>query len=251
MRKRVSSYDVGPDHRLTVPGVLRQFHDTAQAHAASYGFGYRSLEARGLAWALVCIDLGFRESAPLGESILATATSVYRATGPVVLRDYRASVDSGAVYAEGQAMWALIDLETRKTATPDAEMRTLLGDISTATLNAGSARRLPAGAPLPPGDERAVALHDCDFNGHLNNVSAVAWMLDQLYAHALPAADRREGDGPGRLVGLSPKRIRVSYHTEALFGERVRCHLAGEGDTYRTELRALDGRLIANAVTEL
>ncbi len=240
LQRRVTSYDVGPDHRLTVPGLLRQLHDTAQSHAGSHAFGYQQLAELGLAWALVCIDLHFTAPRPPGESDFEAATSVRRAAGPVVMRDYTAAV-GGEVFAIGQTMWALIDLDTRKTATPPAEMRTLLNDIATPALDAPTARRLPDRGPFGKTREREVYLHDCDFNGHLNNTVAVQWMLDGW---------RRLGGAGTGLAAIELCRLRASYHTEALLGEVLTMGVEEMGDTAEVglELRGADGRLVANGV---
>ena len=248
MPRRVSSYDVGPDHRLTIPGLLRQLHDTAQAHAAGFGFGYRGLMDRGQAWALVCLDLGFGASLPPGETDFEAATSVYRATGPLVLRDYRATDAGGRVFARGQSMWALIDLDTRRTARTSPALRATLTEIATDGLNDRRVARLPAWEKTSSGDRANVRAHECDFNGHLNNVAAVQWMLDELYSLLIVTED---GERPYRTlteVRLSPKRLRVSYHHEALFDEQLECVAHVGGEEHRMELRSRDGRLICNAV---
>ncbi len=246
--RRVTSYDVGPDHRLTVPGLLRQLHDTAQSQAGHYGFGYRQLADLGLAWALVCIDLHFVGPTPRGETDFQVATSVRRAAGPVVMRDYTASVGR-EVFAIGQTMWALIDLDNRKTATPPAEMRTLLNDIATPTLDAPTARRLPDQGPFGKTLTREVYLHDCDFNGHLNNTVAVQWMLDGVV--------RGGASGAGGAISLT--RLRASYHSEALLGEVLTVGVsditpveaeASGASQVALELRGPDGLVVANAVVK-
>ncbi len=242
LRRRVTSYDVGPDHRLTIPGLLRQLHDTAQSQAGHYGFGYRQLAELDLAWALVCIDLHFVGPSPRGETDFEVATSVRRAAGPVVMRDYTAAVD-GEVFATGQTMWALIDLDTRKTATPPPEMRAVLTDIATPTLDAPTARRLPDKGPFGKTLTREVYLHDCDFNGHLNNTVAVQWMLDAVARGRGPAV----GGGP---AAVAPSRLRASYHAEALLGEVLTVGMQESADDAEValELRGADGRLVANGV---
>lgn len=249
MRRPVGAYGVGPGHRLTVPGLLRQLHDTAQAHAASCGFGYRDLFAEGLAWALVCLDLGFRESAPVGEATLLVETAVNRSAGPIVLRDYRVtSSECDRVLTSGQSMWVLIDLDTRCSRKPSPTLRGVLSDIATTELNDRRASRLrPDQRAALTARVRHVGLHDCDFNGHLNNVTAAQWMLDDLYDyfHANGALDSR----PQPMTrGLAPKRLRLSYHREALFGQRIRGSVSVRGDTFYTELRNEASEPVATAV---
>ena len=232
--RRVGSYDVGPDHRLTVPGLLRQLHDVAQAHASAHGFGYRELLGLRRAWALVCIDLRFGDSLPLGEETFEVATSVHKSGGPVVYRDYLARGPSGKTAVAAQSMWALIDLDSRGAARPPEELRAVLRRVTHPILFDLSARRLRDPGMLPTLELRRVHLHDCDFNGHLNNVVTAAWLLD--------ACVQAQGVDLSALGGLS-----ITYHQELLRGEvgviGVRVSERGVEAAVRSER----GVLVANA----
>ena len=222
--RQVRSVDIGPDHRLTIPALLRQLHDVAQAHASVHDYGYRGLARERRAWALVGLDLAFPLPAPAGETAVTLATTVSRAAGPVVYRDYFATDERGCV-ARGQSMWALIDLDTRQAATPSPPLRSCLRGIARPDPTIPTYRRLPAPAPRAVVDHREVRLHDCDFNGHLNNVTTVQWLLDALERHLRSSGNRSthagEGTLPHCLASLSAKRLRVGYHAEALLGQRL------------------------------
>ncbi len=203
----VRSYDVGPSDGLTVPAALRYLHDVAQEHAGYHGFGYADLQSRGLAWALVALDLRFRKTIP-GGAEFAVDTSVARYGGPLVYRDYVASFgESRAVV--GQSMWVLIDLETRKGATmPDDLKRQLSKIVSPIQSEVERVARLSAEAEAEVLHAHTVGFNDCDFNGHLNNVVSVRWMLDAAYAQ-LP--ELKAGNF----------RLQVTYLHELLEGERA------------------------------
>ncbi len=252
--RRVTSYDVGPNHRLTVVGLLRHLHDCAQAHASSYGFGYVGLAPLGLAWALASIDLHFAGALPSGETRFVVGTAVNRSSGPVVIRDYWAQLEGQSSFVEGQSMWALIDLNTRSTATPPHNLRQVLDEIVCPVVAGVNMRRLKPSAALPVVDRRTLRLHDCDFNGHLNNTMTVAWMIDALeiglrdnFGDTLPKAS-------GSLSSLSAKQVRVSYHQEAMLGEVLSIGFAQSEsaasnlETYKLEVRNQHTQaLIANA----
>ena len=244
-RHHVSSYDVGPDHRLTAPGLLRLLHETAQAHATAYAFGYRDLAAARKAWALVCIDLALPAVMPLGETDFTVETAVRRSRGPVVFRDYRASA-GGVVFARGQSMWTVIDLDTRRATLPSPALRAKLDELATDDLAAVDTNRHRTGDPLPTHDRRTVHHHDCDFNGHLNNVGAAQWLLDAAYETS--AVDASPSS-------RSLARLHVSYHTEALSAERLTVGTSPIGDptSGRTavELRGEDGRPVASGEVTL
>ena len=240
----VASYDVDAESRLTLPALLRQLHDTAQSHVATYGFGYRDLLPKGLAWALVSIELRLT-TRPLGESEWVTRTAVARAAGPLVYRDYVAE-SAGERFCEGQSLWALIDLTTRKTAAVPDELAAAISAMRCPTpMQAGVSRvgRLkPARGQLKVVDQRKVRPHDCDFNGHLNNVVTARWLLDA----ALEVWPK---------LRQALRLVRLTYHQEALLGETLTVNFSESkfGDDQDRagvylELRNALGSVVANAI---
>ena len=238
---RVRSYDVGHDQRLTLPSLLRELHDAAQDHAAEHGFGYRDLFSRKLAWALVALDLRLH-ARPTGGSTYEIATSVAKHVGPVVYRDYLAG-PAGAPFAVGQSMWVLIDLDKRRSAAPPDELRAALAHLR-APLQSVVPRvqRLLPREPTRDAVSHAhrVGYHDCDFNGHLNNVVAARWLLD--------AAQRFQLDRLGQLA-----RLRITYHHELRYLHRAlaAADYDHDGDQAACTLLRDDGKVMANLVLDI
>jgi acyl-CoA thioesterase FadM len=229
---RVASYDVDPNSNLTLPALLRSLHDVAQQHAGSVGFGYKDLLPRGLAWALVTIELSLKLR-PKGEALMHLATSVPKSGGPLVYRDYLGSSE-GHDFVVGQSLWALIDLDTRRTTPLPPDLKEKLAEIKTPLQTEISrVRRFKSKAPLPLVDRRRVRLHDCDFNGHLNNVVTARWMFDAAYEHDATLS-----------VGLTS--LKLSYHQEALMSEELTIGLKRSDQVLEVELRKLDGVLIVS-----
>ena len=229
---RIASYDVAPDHRASLAALLRYLHDGAQAHAAGEGFGYRELYARQRAWALVAIDLAVGER-PAGGADLEAVTAVAQASGPLVWRDYRA-LTGGRPFAEGQSLWALIDLASRTTPTPAPDLRAALDRIAAPLQSrAGWLRRVTARAVTREHHARTALTHDCDFNGHLNNVVAAGWLLDAAYEVLAEPGDRRSVPAVSRLW--------LSYHHEVLKGQSVEVWSGGEGEEVYVEWRRAGG----------
>ncbi|MFK8055754.1 MAG: acyl-[acyl-carrier-protein] thioesterase [Saprospiraceae bacterium] len=229
---RVASYDVGPNSKLTLPALLRSLHDVAQQHAGSVGFGYRDLLPREFAWALVTIELSIKDR-PSGEAEMKLATSVARSGGPLVFRDYLGE-SNGNAFVVGQSLWALIDLKTRRTTRLPIDLQNKLAEIQD-PLQSEIARvkRFGSKSPLPIKDQRQVRAHDCDFNGHLNNVVTARWMLDAAFEHA-----------PNLSNDIAS--LKLSYHQEALLGEMLTVGLAIVDRTASIELRRQDGVLIVS-----
>lgn len=213
---QIKSYDIGPESRLTVPAALRYLHDVAQDHASFYNFGYADLQKQGLAWALVSLDLSM-QPLPYGQESIDISTSVAAYGGPVVYRDYFMRFGESTIL-EGQSMWVLIDLETRKSAAMPRELKDVLRTIEHPLQD--SVRRVGRLKPLPDtkisSTRHQVAYHDCDFNGHLNNVISVRWMLDALFL-----------DQPDLKRDVT--RLCVTYFHEALEGEFATVAIQGKG----------------------
>ncbi len=234
----VPAQAVGPDSRLQLPGLLTYLHETAQAHARSVGYGFAELRERGLAWALVCLDLRI-DHLPAGADELRVSTSVSRAAGPLAFRDYEARAN-GQLVCAGQGMWALISLETRRSTPPPPDLHRALHDnpppVQTAVPRA---RRLPEADPLPVTTAPEVGYHDLDFNGHLNNVVAASWLLDAIYKVSTGS--------------LHLDAVRLSYHQELLRGERatVGALQTGAGAFHADLRRGSDRKLIAQAAVSL
>ena len=206
----------------------------AQQHAGSVGFGYRDLLPRGYAWALVTIELSLKPR-PSGEEEMKLATSIARSGGPLVYRDYLGKTSEGA-FVTGQSLWALIDLNTRRTASPPPDLKLKLVEIEDPLQEEiARVRRFGNNKALPIVDQRKVRAHDCDFNGHLNNVVTARWMLDAAYEHS-----------PTLSKDLSS--LKLSYHQEALLGEQLTIGLEVEGHKRAIELRKPDGVLIVSGV---
>lgn len=229
---RVASYDVGSNCKLTLPALLRSLHDVAQQHAGSVGFGYQELLPRKLAWALVTIELSLKPR-PKGEEEMRLATTVAKFGGPLVYRDYLGE-SNGEVFVVGQSLWALIDLNTRRTTPLPADLKAKLAEIQTLLqTEIARVRRFGSKQPLRIIDHKRVRAHDCDFNGHLNNVVTARWMLDAAYE-------------------LSPtlsseiSSLKLSYHQEALLGQELSIGLILEADSFSIELRKADNVLIAS-----
>ena len=229
---RVASYDVDSNSNLTLPALLRSLHDVAQQHAGSVGFGYQDLIPRDLAWALVTIELSLKPR-PKGEEEMHLATAVAKFGGPLVYRDYLGDT-AGKVFVVGQSLWALIDLKTRRTTPLPSDLKAKLYEIQTPLqTEIPRVRRFRSKEPLTNIDRRRVRSHDCDFNGHLNNVVTARWMFDAAYEHS-PA------------LSTAITSLKLSYHQEALLGEELAIGLERSEKVLKVELRKLDGVLIVS-----
>ena len=238
----VRSYEVGPDHRLTVPALLAALHDLGQQHAAVHGYGYETLRLQRRAWALVSMDLVMTAPLPRGEATYTTATAVAGRKGPLVYRDYQ--LHSGVVEAaqlaasrsvvSGRSAWVFLDLERRRAARLSSALQAVL-DRTQQPLQHAITHPARLDWSQLSGEQRdeqsfqqhRVGLHDCDFNGHLNNVVAARWLLDSIaraHPHLLQCTGRR--------------RLQITYSTEGRQDDLLACELAAS---------SVDGLLAAAA----
>jgi medium-chain acyl-[acyl-carrier-protein] hydrolase len=225
---------------MLLPALLKVMHDTAQEHASAAGFGYLDLLPLDLSWALASMEVEVCGVLPKGGEKIEVSTGINRHIGPIVFRDYLVHT-GGVELATAQAMWVLIDVNSRKTARPAGGLREVLATIEAPLQNSiGRVKRLSPQKTDETIHSRKVHYHDLDFNAHLNNAIAVEWILDAAFEQV-----RRGGNQLPRV-----RRLQLSYHHEALLGEELDCGIVEQDAPLRMELRSVTqgGRPVASAV---
>ena len=68
----IASYDVGPDNRLRISGVLRYQQEAAERHIAPAGMGWNALMEKGMAFVASRFHCRINRLPEMGERVTLT-----------------------------------------------------------------------------------------------------------------------------------------------------------------------------------
>ncbi|MDR2882302.1 MAG: acyl-[acyl-carrier-protein] thioesterase [Alistipes sp.] len=239
-RYRIGSRDIDASQhaRLCTMGDL--ILGAAGDDADMSGFGVSDLNTGNASWVLSRMAVELRRLPSRGEPVdIHTWVSGYGrlfTTRNMTLAGVGAGGGAGEQFGAAVTLWAMIDLDTRRPL-----------DLSSLSNRAGSLvdREPPVGRPLKVGPVDGVAgssytvvYSDIDFNGHVNSMKYLEWMVDTLPA--------------GALAGLSSVRLDINYLHEATLGEALTiCPAAAAatdtGVTHRFDIRNASGVSVCRA----
>jgi len=216
---RTKDCDVNGEWRFSA--ILEALQETAGGHCDRLGCGRNDLRQKGLAWVLVRSEVQMDRYPGIGDQV-----SVETFPMPVrhrlfpryfIIRD----VDE-KIIGKASTLWALMDLQTRKTAAPDPAA-SLMPD------NSDLKTPLPLPKPIVPlADSRQIektympVYTDLDANGHMNNAKYADLLCNLL--------------GTGILKMMQIQSMTMNYNAEILPDQHIylvlqmdqlKCRLAG------------------------
>jgi len=183
--------------------VFNVFQEAAVSHAENLGVGRESMAKSGQVWILSRISVQVDRRPKYGETV--TVRSWPRSWAKLfAVRDFdiRDAQDNPVIRA--RSCWIIIDLETRRPVRPQ-------GALEGIPLNEGldALPFLPAGLEerqsLQKAEEHRVVYNDVDYNGHVNNVSYIRWIENNM--------------NPFLLEQAKQCRLDINYMGEVLPGE--------------------------------
>lgn len=155
-------------------------------------------------------------------------------------RDYVIKAADGEVLGKGSAVWAIIDIDTRKPLQSDT-IKVDYPEIKTErAIDSKSSRMAPFG-DLVEIAHRPVCYSDIDMNGHVNNSRYLDYIMDCY---------------PTDTVLKHPlKELQISYVNEALPGETLIFYRSDDpadpGHIYIEGHCQQDGRVIFKAIIRI
>jgi acyl-ACP thioesterase len=212
--------------------VLQAANDDADM----LGFGVRDLNLGNASWVLSRMAVEMRRLPSRHERIdIYTWVSDYGRL--FTTRNMTIADEAGAEIGAAVTLWAMIDLDTRRPLdlSPLSNKGTSLVDREPPIerpRKVGTFDR-DAGAGYTEHPYRVV-YSDIDFNGHVNSMKYLEWMVDTLPADAH--------------AGLDALRFDINYLHEARLGEELTiCHGTDSGGTYIFDIRNAEGISICKA----
>ena len=165
---RIRANQVTPFQYLRPSSLFRMLQDISIEHTEKLGFPKEFTLDKGLLWVIAKEHIKINRMPKYDETI---TLSTYPSAMMHVLfpRSYEVKDEKGNIIIEGEAIWALIDIKTRKMINP-MEHNIIISDMSN-----GKEFRIPLGNKIPSelkNEKEIEATYSlCDLNGHLNNTS--------------------------------------------------------------------------------
>jgi len=235
---RIRQDEVGANGELQAPALFNFLQDAAIHHAEDIGVSIREMEQEGKAWVLRTIRVELTDSLTWGEvaTVQTWPTGINRL---LAFRDYHVLNSMGQVCVRADSSWLMIDRARRRPIRLPADWR---------AWNFPSRRAFSERPSDQTAAERArqtgtaqVEAWDLDFNGHVNHVHYIEWLL-----RTLPD----ELTGAFRLTGMT-----ATFVQEAVLGEHlhIECSPPPQGEglvELQHRITRLDGSsLVAAAAT--
>ena len=194
---RLKNKDVNMYRKLRTSTLFQMLQEISIAHTEELGAGREKTLDHGFLWVIMQQHLHIYDLPGYDDEI--TVSSWPGKTMHVLFpRYYRITGRDGRLLAEGSALWALIDRESRQIIFPDRNGIFVEGSEN------GSEFPLPKRIGSEETDHEhvfEVPFSYCDLNGHMNNTRYFD-LFDDTVSETLPL----------------PASVRVEYHHE------VRCH---------------------------
>lgn len=169
---QITSTFVGPERRLSVPGLFRIFQDAAIADAEHIGYGADKTMGQGLLWVFSRVYVRIHHLPKyLSQAKFTTVPGGKKAF--LFTRFGKLEDEKGKLAAEFSSVWALIHEDTRRL-----EMRPTLESVDQTD---GSEAPLPGKVVARPCSlkaRRKIEYSDVDLNGHMNNVRYIELLMN-------------------------------------------------------------------------
>lgn len=217
----VTNAIMGSDFRLSLYGASVVFQDGFAAYMARYKRAAFDLKEIGKMWIISEFSFRFTGIQPFWGEPIDLDLWISERPCVKVCADFRMS-SNGRVFAEGNSVWAVLDIETRKPQV----VTELLSMIEVDSELALGARRMPAPAPGSLDHEYVHLTNrsDMDFNMHVSNVAYVSASQDALPWEYLSAR---------QLASYS-----IHFIHESFIGDELRCQVytAQEPDSWNIDI---------------
>ena len=174
----VQTYDIEKRRRMTVAALVRLMQETAMQHTIQMKVSAWDLEPLHLSWVLFRKNLVIQRLPMFGEKlVVSTSTAGFEKF--FTYRDYKVFDEKKEMIASSSSTWLLMDTEERRMVRIPDFILEFAGKIPEDCLPRPKTR-LPNFQAAAISKPFRVGWHDLDFNGHLNNVFYLQWMLEAL-----------------------------------------------------------------------
>ena len=172
-------YEIGRDHRLTLPALMHYFEDIATLNSEAKGLPLNYYWETGQVFLLLKWDIAIRSWPRFNESIrIETHPTSFKKF--LANRKYTVYTADNNWIAEARSVWIFANIMTKKPVRIPAEIFEAFGVPPESETQFDSLDELPEIADFPLALPILVGKRDLDNNGHVNNVRYVEWALESL-----------------------------------------------------------------------
>lgn len=234
----VQTYDIDKRRRMTVAALVKQMQEAAMQNVIEMKLSVWDMEDQHISWVLLRKGMRINRLPMIGEKLkIYTCPTGFEKV--FTFRDYKVFDEKGTLIAFSSSSWLLLNTQTRRMSRiPDWILEFEKDMPPSAECLARPSIKL---SPLQKADITSsfrVYWHDLDFNGHLNNVYYIQWMLETVPDEFLDQ---------GTLLSFD-----IQYKVEGKWKDRIISETQQLGDNrflHRLKL-ASDGKELAIGMSE-
>lgn len=176
----VQTYDIDKRRRMTVAALVKQMQEAAMQNVMEMKVSVWDMEADHLSWVLLKKKLRINRLPMIGERIrFYTCPTGFQKV--FTFRDYKVFDENDELIAYSSSSWLLLDTQTRRMKRIPPHILAFEKDMP--PLSEQLVRpdfKIPVLTQIDHSTNFRVNWHDLDFNGHLNNVYYLQWMMESL-----------------------------------------------------------------------
>ena len=174
----VRFFDCTPQKAARLSTVMHVMGDVAGLDYTERGYGHDELWDKGMVFLLSRVSIHF-ERMPHADEKIAFTTWEHGIEGPLFYRYFELIDESGAVIADADTAWILVDPVSRKILRPSV----FYGEyiiVAEKLIKAPKPTRIRLSDQAVLCGERPVYYSDLDENGHMNNARYADIVFDFL-----------------------------------------------------------------------
>lgn len=236
----IMARDVDYNKKLKPSALFSFLEDVSSLHTDELGIGQEAIAKRAnAAWIISRMRLHM-DRYPVWKDDIIIETWPQLPQKYLFERDYLIKSADGEILGRGAAIWAIIDIDTRRPLPTDT-IKIDYPEIRTERAIESKSERVAPFGELVEMAHRPVCYSDIDMNGHVNNSRYIDYIMDCY---------------PVDTILKHPvKKLQINYIKEALPGETVVFYRSDNpsdpGHIYVEGRCKEDGRVIFKAIIQV
>lgn len=173
---QVMAHEIDPQKRITAHALLQLMQEASLQNAIMLKVSLWDLEEKQLSWVLLRKHIDVQRWPELGRSIrIMTYPAGFNKI--FAYRDFIAYDEEDNLVASASSTWTLMDMKTRRAVRIPTFMEELVPTAPEDVLPRSSSK-LSKPAEWTNGYETSIRFFDLDWNGHVNNLTLVKYLLE-------------------------------------------------------------------------